>query len=166
MAFTRYNSDQARIYKGLQQSTFAGRYALDTPGPGIKMPYLEDSQIRLQKWGANMWSDSTNLESEFRGLGRPLNHDVRTYKDTPIHAGYQIYFPSSDEHVDESRASHPAWMFRDLEQTRWEAPLINPQAHAIRPFDDPIQTRILAKDNFTCVLPSCRLAGNSSEWTM
>ena len=148
MAFTRYHDDQARIYKELQQSTFSGRYALDTPGPGVQMPYLEDSQIRLQRWGANMWSDSTNLESEFRGLGKPLNHVVKTYKETPIHRGHQIHFPSNDTHVDESRASHPAWMYRDLEQTRWEAPLINPQAHAIRPFDDPIQTRILAKDNF------------------
>jgi hypothetical protein len=157
MAFTRYRDDSARIYKGLQQSTFAGRYALDTPGPGTQMPYLEDSQIRLQSWGANMWSDSTNLESEFRGLGRPLNHDVKTYKETSIHTGYQIYFPSSDVHVDESRASHPAWMFRDLEQTRWEAPIINPQAHAILPFADQIQTRILAKDSHVRVVDGHRL---------
>jgi hypothetical protein len=120
---------------------------------------MEDSQIRMQRWGANMWSDSTNLESEFRGLGRPLDHDVQTYKDVAIHNGYQINFPSSDVHVDESRVSHPAWMFRDLEQTRWEVPIINRQAHAISPFDTPIQTRILAKDNYTCVLPSCSLVG-------
>ena len=157
MAFTRIHDDQARIMKGLQQSTFSGRYALDTPGPGIQMPYLEDSQIRLQQWGANMWSDSTNIESELRGLGRLLNHDVKTYNEMPVHKGFQISFPSSDVHVDESRASHPAWMFRDLEQTRWEAPIINPQAHAMKPFDEPIQTRILAKDNYKCVLPSCKL---------
>ena len=148
MAFTRFRDDPARIYKEVQQSTFSGRYRLDMPGPGVQVPYLEDSQIRLQKWGANMWSDSTNLESEFRGLGRPLDRGIKGYKDAPLQKGYQIAFPSSDVHVDESRASHPAWMFRDLEQTRWEVPIINPQAHAIRPFDDPIQTRILAKDQF------------------
>ena len=157
MAFTRYRDDSARIYKGLQQSTFAGRYALDTPGPGTQMPYLEDSQIRIQSWGANMWSDSTNLESEFRGLGRPLNHGVKTYKETGIHTGYQIQFPSSDVHIDESRASHPAWMFRDLEQTRWDSPIINPQAHAILPFTDQIQSRILAKDNHVRVVDGHRL---------
>jgi len=159
MAFTRYHDDAARIRKGLEISTFSCNYTLDTPGPGIQVPFLEDSQMRLQKWGANMCSDSTNLESEFRGLGRPLNHDVKTYQDYPIYKGYQISFPSSDVHVEESRVSHPAWMFRDLEQTRWEVPLINRQAHAILPFDDPIQTRILAKDNYTCVLPSCNLVG-------
>ena len=78
MAFTRFRDDPIRITKELQQSTFSGRYALDAPGPGIQLPFLEDSQIRLQQWGANMWSDSTNLESEFRGLGRPLNHGVKT----------------------------------------------------------------------------------------
>jgi hypothetical protein len=159
MAFTRYHDDELRIKKGLEISTFSCNYALDTPGPGITVPYMEDSQIRLQRWGANMWSDSTDLESEFRGLGRLLRHDVRTYKEKSNYAGMQVNFPSSDVHVDESRVSHPAWMYRDLEQTRWEAPIINPQAHAIRPFDDPIQTRILAKDNYTCVLPSCSLVG-------
>lgn len=149
MAFTRFRDDPIRITKELQQSTFSGRYALDVPGLGTQLPFLEDSQIRLQQWGANMWSDSTNLESEFRGLGRPLNHGVQTYQETKLQKGYQIYFPSSDIHTDESRASHPAWVFRDLEQTRWEAPLINPQAHAIRPFNDPIHTRILAKDHYS-----------------
>lgn len=148
MSFTRFHDDPARIKKGLEQSTFSGRYALDTPGPGMHMPYMEDSQIRIQRWGANMWSDSTNLESEFRGLGKPLSHDVRTYQETGIHRGTAIGYGSSNVHVEESRASHPAWIFRDLEQTRWEAPLINPQAHAIKPFDDPIQSRILSKDNF------------------
>lgn len=148
MSFTRFHDDPARIKKGLDLSTFSGRYALDTPGPGTHMPYMEDSQIRIQKWGANMWSDSTNLESEFRGLGKPLNHGVRTYQDTAFHRGTPMQYSSSDVHVEESRASHPAWMFRDLEQPRWETPYINPQAHAIKPFDDPIQTRILAKDYF------------------
>jgi hypothetical protein len=159
MAFTRYHDDEARIKKGLDISTFSCNYALDAPGPGVYVPFMEDSQIRLQRWGANMWTDSTDLESEFRGLGRPLKHDVRTYKEKSKYGGHTFSYPSSDVHVDESRASHPAWMYRDLEQTRWEAPIINPQAHAIRPFDDPIQTRILAKDNYTCVLPSCKLVG-------
>ena len=162
MAFTRYHDDELRIKKGLEISTFSSKYTFDTPGPGITVPYMEDSQIRLQRWGANMWSDSTNLESEFRGLGRPLDHDVQTYKDTSIHNGSQISYSSSDAHVEESRVSHPAWIFRDLEQTRWEVPLINRQAHAISPFDGPIQTRILAKDNYTCVLPSCGLVGKST----
>ena len=149
MAFTRFHDDPARIYKGLEQSTFAGRYMLDTPGPGIRLPFIEDPQLRIQRWGANMWSDSTNLESELRGLGRPLSHDVQTYQQTGIHRGYQISFPTeSATMTDESRASCPAWTFRDLEHSRWETPLINPQANVFKPFDDLVNTRILAKDQY------------------
>jgi hypothetical protein len=148
MSFTRFHDDPARILKGVQQSTFACDYFINTPGHGINTPYFEDSQIRLQQWGANMWSDTTNLESEFRGLGRPLNHDVKTYQETKISNGEMKHYPSSNAHTEESRASHPAWIFRDLEHARWEAPIINPQAHAINPFENPIQSRIIAKDQF------------------
>ena len=154
MSFTRFHDDPARITKGVQQSAFACDYYINTPGPGVHTPYFEDSQIRLQQWGANMWSDSTNLESEFRGLGRPLKHDTTTYQEVRLCNGFPNKYASSDAHTEESRASHPAWIFRDLEQTRWEAPIINPQAHAIKPFDDPIQTRILAKDQFVRGGPS------------
>jgi hypothetical protein len=156
MAFTRYHDDQERIKKGLDISTFSGRYALDTPGQGVHLPYMEDPQIILQSWGANMWTNTTDLESEFRGLGKPLQHDSVTYKERSFHQGSQMNFPSSNVHVEESRASHPAWMFRDLEQTRWEAPIINPQANVIKPFDDLIQTRILAKDSRIILHPSQR----------
>jgi hypothetical protein len=101
-----------------------------------------------------MWSDSTNLESEFRGLGRPLNHGTKTYQESRLCYGSQQPFLSSDIHTEESRASHPAWIFRDLEQTRWEAPIINPQAHVIKPFDDLIQSRIISKDSFQRKTPT------------
>jgi hypothetical protein len=135
--------------KGLEQSTFAGRYALDTPGPGVQTPFMADPQLRIQRWGANLWTDSTNLESELRGLGTPLSHDYdRTYQQTNLANGSAIAFPTSEVHVDESRASHPAFMYRDLEHSRWEAPIINPQANVEKPFRDQIDTRILAKDQF------------------
>jgi hypothetical protein len=150
MAFTRFHDDPARIYKGLEQSTFAGRYMLDTPGPGIQMPFVEDPQLRMQRWGANMWSDSTNLESELRGLGRPLSHDVQTYQQSRIHNGYQISFPTESSCMtDESRASCPAWTFRDLEHSRWETPLINPQANVFKQFEDQVNTRMVAKDQYS-----------------
>ena len=72
MAFTRFHDDPVRIEKGLEQSTFSGRYYLDTPGPGTQLPYMMDPQMRIQKWGANLASDTTNLESELRCLGRKL----------------------------------------------------------------------------------------------
>jgi hypothetical protein len=55
--------------------------------------------------------------------------------------------------VEESRASHPSWMYRDLEQTRWEVPFLNPLANVEKGFHDNIQTRILEKDYYVPVMP-------------
>jgi len=66
MSFTRFHDDPARIQKQLAESTFSGRYMLNTPGPGVDLPYMEESQMRLQKWGANITTDIINLESDFR----------------------------------------------------------------------------------------------------
>ena len=44
MACSRYNNDQNRIEKRNSISTFAGRYTLDTPGPGANMPLPLDAR--------------------------------------------------------------------------------------------------------------------------
>jgi hypothetical protein len=115
---------------------------------------MADPQMRIQKWGANMMSDSTNLESELFCLGRPLNHDYdRTYRDVRLSHGTAMSHPVSQTHVMESRASNPAWMYRDLEQTRWEVPFINPLVNVEKKFHDNIQTRILEKDYYIPTVP-------------
>jgi len=158
MAFTRFRDDPARVHKTLEQMTFAGRYMLDTPGPGINAPYMADPQIRSQRWAANMWTDTANLESELFGLGAPLSHDYdKTYETRKLTNGYKVSYPTSEVHVDESRASHPAFMYRDLEQTRWEAPILNPQANLELRFDHQLNTRILAKDSFQVSPPNPQL---------
>jgi hypothetical protein len=158
MAFTSFRNDPARIEKELEQSTFSGRYLLDTPGPGMNLPYMMDPQIRMQKWGANLATDSTNLESELFCLGRPLSHDYsKTYVQNNVFNGRQQSFPVNNEHILESRASDPAWIYRDLEQTRWETPFINPVEIAVRhierPFQENISSRIISKDTFKPVIP-------------
>jgi hypothetical protein len=147
MSFTRFHDDPYRIAKQAEQSTFSGRYFLNTPGPGTQLPFMNDPQIRMQGWGANLMTDTTNLESELRGLGRPLTHNPNiTYQDTRLHQGVQIAYPVSDVHVEESRATHPAWMYKDQDLTRWETPFLNPQANLERNFSYNVQTRILEKD--------------------
>jgi hypothetical protein len=164
MSFTRFHDDPARIEKGLEQSTFAGRYQLDTPGPGVKLPYIADPQMRIQKWGANLATDTTNLESELFCLGRKLSHNYdETYLQPKLFQGSRVSYPTSNEHVLESRASHPAWMFRDLEQTRWEVPFINPLANVEKTFSDNVSTRIQAKDAFSPIIPT---VNNSNDYML
>ena len=150
MSFTRFHDDPIRIQKQLEESSFPGRYMLTTPGQGLDLPFMEDTQIRLQQWGANKRNNSVNLESDLFGLTRKLNRDlvdINDYKQYTVYTEDKVY-RTSNPFVEESRASHPAWIYKDLEQTRWETPLLNPQNNIERPFYNNIQTRILEKDNF------------------
>ena len=52
MAFTRFNYDECRTKKILQESTGPGRYMLNVPGNGCKPCLMADPQSRLQGWGA------------------------------------------------------------------------------------------------------------------
>ena len=53
MAFTRFNYDDCRTKKKLQESTGPGRYVMNTPGSGNNPLFIDDPHIRMQKWGAN-----------------------------------------------------------------------------------------------------------------
>jgi hypothetical protein len=155
MAFTRFHDDPIRIKYGLEISTFSGRYALDTPGQGVNLPYLEDPQIRMQQWGANMMTNPINIESDLRGLSRRINRD---HPELNIYQNYaaetsQLTHTKVQPFIEESRATHPAWTYKDLEQTRWETPLLNPQVNFEKGFYDNIQTRILEKDYYVPIVP-------------
>jgi hypothetical protein len=148
--FTRFNYDIARTRKKAEESAYSGKYALNTPGPGIHVPFIEDPHIRMQTWGANMMTNTIHLESDLFGLTRPLNRDLpglNDYKKNTVPTSHVLY---GNQHpfVEETRASDPAWMYRELEQPRWEKPFINPQNNLDKPFHDNIQTRILEKDYY------------------
>jgi len=154
MSFTRFHDDPLRISKQLQEITGTGRYMLDTPGPGINLPFFEDTHLRLQGWGANLQTNTVNLESELIGLGRPLSCDATSEVYTKYNVvSTQPAYSSANPSVEETRASHPAWMYRDLEHPRWEEPWINPQAHVEKRFQDNVQTRILEKDYYKPRVP-------------
>ncbi len=149
MSFTRFHDDTPRIEHSVQASRDVGNYYLYTPGQGTDLPFMEDPQMRIQQWGANLMSDTTNLESDLRGISRKLTRDPNaTYQSTAISQPTPMSFPVSNQHVLESRASHPAWMYKSQDHTRWEVPLLNPIANLEKGFHDNIQTRILEKDYF------------------
>jgi hypothetical protein len=156
MSFTRFHDDDVRIINQVDKMTYAGRYQLDTPGQGSVMPFQDDSHIRLQQFGANLHTNSIGLESDLMGLTRKLQRDnleTNNYVATQV-SSKEISYPTAPSFVEESRASHPAWMYRDLEHPIWEIPFTNPQANLEKPFHDNIQTRILEKDNYQPKLTS------------
>ena len=80
MAFTRYNYDECRTKKKLQESTGPGRYILNVPGNGPNPCFFNDPQIRLQKWGANLDNvingGPLDIDSDLTGRTRRLTKNT------------------------------------------------------------------------------------------
>jgi len=159
MACTRFFYDDCRTKKQLQQSTDPGRWILNVPGNGANPCYIEDPQIIIQKWGANLRTNTINLESELKGVNKPLSRDCLgkdNYKSYNVQNQAIEYPVCNNTFTEESRATNPAWWYRDLEQVDWGYPPINPQINTCLPFQNNLSTRILVRDDFTpkreCVL--------------
>lgn len=152
MSNTRFFYDPSRTTKSLQQSTDPGRYILNVPGNGDRPDYIEDPHIRIQKWGANMRTNSVNLESDLRGMSRQLGRDClgKDNYETNVVKSVPISYPSTTKlTTEQSRAIMPAWTARDLEQVDWYTLPLDPQENTCIPFLNNLDTRILEKDHFT-----------------
>jgi len=142
MSFTRFHDDPARIQKQLQEMTGVGRYQLMRPGPGNNAPFIDDPHIRLQQWGANLHNNGAYLETDLIGVNRKLTHGIQLYNSkTPV-TNMHNYSSLDSSFTDESRATHPAWMFRDLEQPHWGYSFHDVQAHTEIPFDNNLNARL------------------------
>ena len=154
MASSRLFDDEARIRKRNAIDTFSGRHVLDVPGNGSDMPFNSDPHIRIQKWGANFCTNMMDINSDLRGMSRPLNRDfieVNEYKKFSVVPKLANSSPDVVNYItDETRATHPAWVHKEEEMNRWEAPLINPVDLTFlkKPFYENLNTRILEKDYF------------------
>jgi len=157
MSFTRFHDDPCRINKQLQESTDLGRYMLNVPGNGDKPCFMEDPYIRLQKWGANLHSNTINLESELIGLSINKNNRNNTrdcinkneHKSNNNVNNKLINYPSCNPITQQSRVTNPAWLYRDLEQVKWDILPLDPQENICIPFQNNLNTRILEIDYFT-----------------
>ena len=151
MSFSSIKNDPARVAKELEQATGTGRYMLDVPGPGSRVGFLEDPFMRLQKYGANMRTNTLNIESDLLGLTRTLvgndNININDFKKNEV-ASKAIDCGNQIPTTEQSRAIMPAWTARDLEQVNWEILHLDPQEHVCMQFQNNLSTRILEKDNF------------------
>lgn len=154
MASSRIFNDEARIRKRNAIDTFEGRYHLDVPGNGADMPFNADPHIRIQKWGANFSTNMMDINSDLRGMTRPLNKDfieINDYKKFSVAPKVANSNPETVNYItDETRATNPAWVLKEHESNRMEPPFINPvdMTFLKKPFYENLNTRILEKDYF------------------
>lgn len=150
MAFTRFNSDVTRIEKRLQESTDIGRYHLNVPGNGENPEFFEDPHIRLSKWGGNYRTNHINLDSDLKGLTRNLTHDNIKNNDFEINKNHsdKKSYKSNFMTTEQSRATHPTWETRDLQQDNFDYLYLDPQKNTCMPFYSNLNTRILDRDYF------------------
>jgi hypothetical protein len=152
MSFTRFYDDPARIAIQLQQQTAQERWYLDVPGNGPKPCFMLDPQIIPQKWGANLWTKSIDIQSSLLGIDKRINRDCLNkdiYKRQVVYAS-PIDYPVCDSFLttEQSRAIMPAWTARDLQQNHAYILPHNPQQHTEMKFSNFVSTRIFEKDGF------------------
>lgn len=149
---TRYNYDPCRTIKRLEESTGPGRYILNVPGPGSNPSVIVDPMIIGQKWNGNLMTNPIQVEEFLLGLNRPINHRDLVSKDN-----YEKYLPQTSivnypknnvNWTEQSRATNPAWEIKDKEQCLWGFPLYDPQENVIMSFQNNVNSRIVAKDNY------------------
>lgn len=160
MSFTRFNYDPCRTKKKNQESTGPGRWILNKPGYGDKPCYFEDPHIRLQQWGANIRKTNEkspiDILSDLDGRSRKATKSCvnNVFPNDGVPKSYKKKFPVCKAFTEETRASHPAWLYRDVEQTRWEYPLLDPQENTCMPFHNNLSSRILEKDYYRTKIPT------------
>lgn len=150
MSFTRFYDDPARIKKQLQESTDQVSWIMNVPGNGLTPSFINDPFILSQKWGGNLRTNFTNIESDLKGLSRSLTKDCLNTNDYQqnIAKSSEISYPVHGEVTQQPRTTHPAWELRTLEQSNWNYLPLNPQENVVLPFQNNLNTRILVKDNF------------------
>jgi hypothetical protein len=160
MAFTRFNYDECRTKKKLQEATGPGRYILNVPGNGPSPCFFNDPQIRMQKWGANLQSvvngAPIDIDSDLTGRRHRLTKycSKKRYSSENELNLIKYNYPTCKEALtDESRATHPAWQYRALPQNREYPLFFNPQENVCFQFHNNLNTRLLEKDNFVPKIP-------------
>jgi hypothetical protein len=100
------------------------------------------------------------------GVNKPLSRDCLgkdNYHKYNV-SNQEIQYPTCNNlYTEQSRATNPAWWYRDLEQVDWYYPPLNPQENTCFPFQNNLSTRILEKDCFQTKRPCLPSENNNNH---
>jgi hypothetical protein len=144
---TNIRNDKKRVQKEMEISSFACRYHLDAPGPGVQVGYIESPHIRLQHWAANVYTDQLGLENELTNRYNKQNGQDRK-QSIPMH---RYINPNQAIVTRESRTDLPAWIFRDKDSQRENISLHG--QHDIYSYNSTVSSRLLPKSHNQVAFP-------------
>lgn len=129
MALTRSKYDDIRHIKYMQESTYAERWILNTPGWGSTPSYMEDVHIRLQGFGGNLQTEKTDLETELMKYRQnssrwDIPSQPNIFTSGPHASRKQQYSTNSELRTDQSRTTYPSWECRSLQCDYWQTPIV------------------------------------------
>lgn len=152
MSFTRFHDDPNRIQKTNLETNAINDYVFNVPGNTRNQNhYFNDPHIRMQTNGTTLYKQMVHIDSQLRGMDRVLcrDHKIKNnYKNYESFQGMQTPVSIDKTITKESRASHPAWVYRPLSHYRPDHLFEDPQKHVEIPFDVCLDTNILEKDYY------------------
>jgi hypothetical protein len=147
MASTRINNDNFRVEENLLMSTGQSRYILNVPGNGMNNSYINDPNIRLQYWGANILNNGIDLENKLYNIGLTNNNrnnlDI-SYNNVVGHSR-RDYDTNNNKITTHERILSPAWNLKDTE-SNYLSSLININ-HKPFIYDDNMFTQEYTRDS-------------------
>ena len=97
-----------------------------------------------------------DIDSDLKGVTRKLTKysQKSQFPNSGVPITQKVEYPiCGDALTDESRATHPAWMYRALPQNREYPLFLNPQENVCMRFHNNLNTRLLERDNFVPKIP-------------
>jgi hypothetical protein len=125
-----------------------GNYHLMVPGNGVTPFYVEDPQIRIQKWGGCSYTNMIDLDSSLKCMDKKLKCDV--FQKSPLPASVPIHYPSTNLlYTENSRTICPAWNLKGIEVTKSDYLHYDPRIRSSIPFTHNVSSRDVQKNEYT-----------------
>ena len=85
---------------------------------------------------------------------KKTKHQTRKVRLKPKKKSYRVSYPVYEKTLRyQSRVTHPAWQYLDLEQNHRYPLFLNPQENVCKHFENNLNTRLLERDNFVPDVP-------------
>jgi len=129
-----------------QQLTDICNYHLLVPGNGLQPFFIEDPNIRIQKWGGYSYTNMIDIDSSLKGIDKQLKCDV--LQKSKLQTNPISYPSTSLLYTENSRLICPAWNLKGKEFVKSDYLHYDPRIKSNIPFTHNLSSRDIQKDNY------------------